>query len=78
MHAVGINLYSYVNRTEHKQYCPNCPFLKIKDPYNITVGDILQLEKAAVENFFVSTLYTHHIITDLTLTYNISLDTQVY
>ena len=41
-------------RAEHKQHRPDCPFLKIKDPYNITVGDILDLEKTATENFIVS------------------------
>lgn len=48
-----INVVSSNCRTEHKQHQPSCPFLKIKDPYEITVGDILELEKAATENLIV-------------------------
>ena len=50
---MDIFMHMHINRTEHKQNHPSCPFLKIKDPYNITVGDILELEKAAIENFIV-------------------------
>ena len=46
-------MHLYINRTEHKQHHPNCPFLKIKDPYSITFGDVLELEKAAMENYIV-------------------------
>ena len=33
---------------------PSCPFLKIKDPYKITVGDVLDLERKAFEYAIVS------------------------
>ncbi len=39
---------------EHKSHQPKCAFLKIKDPYAVTVGDVLDLEKAAISNFLVS------------------------
>jgi len=39
---------------EHKRHMPSCPFLKIKDPYDITVGDVLDLEKKAFEYAIVS------------------------
>jgi uncharacterized protein YlbG (UPF0298 family) len=48
-----IQCVSFISRAEHKQHRPDCPFLKIKDPYNIAVGDILDLEKTATENFIV-------------------------
>ena len=42
-------------RSEHKKHVPNCGFLKIKDPYKITVENVLDLEKKALETFIVST-----------------------
>lgn len=36
---------------EHKRHSKDCPFLKIKNPYTITVGDILNLEKKAMEYY---------------------------
>jgi len=33
---------------------PSCPFLKIRDPYDITVGDVLDLERKAFEYAIVS------------------------
>ena len=41
-------------RSEHKKHVPNCGFLKIKDPYKITVENVLDLEKKALETFIVS------------------------
>ena len=41
-------------RAEHKKHCPKCAFLKIKDPHCVTVGDVLDLERKALENFIVS------------------------
>ncbi|CAI8039469.1 Baculoviral IAP repeat-containing protein 5 [Geodia barretti] len=38
-------------RSEHKKHVPNCGFLKIKDPYKITVENVLDLEKKALETF---------------------------
>nr|CAR65327.1 survivin-like [Suberites domuncula]CAR65328.1 survivin-like [Suberites domuncula] len=38
-------------RDEHKRCQPGCDYLKLKDPYTITVGDILDLEKAAYEHY---------------------------
>lgn len=38
---------------EHKKHRPDCPFVKkVKDPYNITVGEAIDLEKEAVKFFF--------------------------
>lgn len=35
---------------EHVQHKPSCPFIqKIKDPYAITVGEALELEKFAIK-----------------------------
>ena len=36
---------------EHKNHSSSsaCPYLKIKDPYQITVGDVLKLEKRALQ-----------------------------
>ena len=39
---------------EHKRHSKDCPFLKIKNPYTITVGDILTLERKALEYYIVS------------------------
>ena len=39
---------------EHKKHSPNCAFLKIKDPYKMTVENVLDLEKKALEQFIVS------------------------
>ena len=39
---------------EHKSHVPSCPFLKIKDPYKITVSDVLDLERKALEWAIVS------------------------
>lgn len=39
---------------EHKSHVPSCPFLKIKDPYKMTVGDVLDLERKALECAIVS------------------------
>lgn len=36
---------------EHKKLSPKCAFLKIKDPYAITVGDSLDLERTAIRNY---------------------------
>lgn len=41
-------------RAEHQRCKPSCPFLKIKDPYHITVKDMIELEKKALEAFVVS------------------------
>ena len=38
---------------EHKSHQPKCAFLKIRDPYAITIGDILDLERAAISNVIV-------------------------
>ena len=43
-----------VIRSEHKKHVPNCGFLKIKDPYRITVENVFDLEKKALETFIVS------------------------
>jgi len=40
-------------RAEHKKHKPACPFLKIKDPYHITVEDVIMLEKKALETYIV-------------------------
>ena len=39
---------------EHKRHSKDCPFLKLKNPYTITVGDILDLERKALEYYIVS------------------------
>lgn len=50
-------------REEHKRCSPKCPFLKVKDPYNITVGDVLDLEKAAIDFHIVrSTIVEYYIL----------------
>ena len=39
---------------EHKSNRPKCQFLKLKDPYAITVGEVLDLERAALQHCIVS------------------------
>ena len=41
---------------EHKSHSASsaCPFLKIKDPYQLTVGDVFKLEKKALQYLIVS------------------------
>ncbi|KAL5473051.1 hypothetical protein EMCRGX_G027492 [Ephydatia muelleri] len=34
---------------QHRNHEPDCPFLSIKDPYNITVADVIELERKAME-----------------------------
>lgn len=41
-------------REEHKRHSPNCAYLKLKDPYKITFGEMLDLEKSACENYIKS------------------------
>lgn len=38
-------------RVEHKKHSPKCPFLKLKDPYQITMGDVIGLEHAAIDYY---------------------------
>ena len=45
---------SLSRRAEHKKHVPSCGFLKVKDPYKITVENVLDLEKKALETFIVS------------------------
>ncbi len=54
-------MYMYVyNRKEHQQHSSDCHFINnIKDPYNITVGDVFELEKSAAKMFIVSHLHVH-------------------
>ena len=51
LYTISIQLFT--SSEEHKRHQPKCAFLKIKDPYAITVGQVLDLEKAAMENFIV-------------------------
>ena len=44
-------------RKEHQQHSANCPYNNIKDPYKMTVGDVLELEKCAAKMFIVSYLH---------------------
>ena len=37
------------SRKEHQRHSPDCPFLKVKDPYQITVGEMIDLEHAALD-----------------------------
>ena len=46
----------YVFSSEHKSHSPKCAFLKLKDPNSITVGEALDLERAALKNFIVSAI----------------------
>ena len=42
-------------RQEHKDHSPDCPYInKVKNPYTITVGEMLELEKSACKLFIVS------------------------
>ena len=43
----------FCDSMEHKKLSPKCAFLKIKDPYAITVGDSLDLERTAIRNYIV-------------------------
>lgn len=36
---------------QHRSHEPDCPYLEINDPYNITVADVIELEKKAMEIF---------------------------
>ncbi len=47
---------------EHKKCSPKCAYLKVKDPHNITVAEVLDLEKAAIDYYVVSTC--HHCVLD--------------
>ena len=48
------SVFKFVHRSEHARHVPTCPFINtVKDPYTITVGDVLQLEKSAAELFIV-------------------------
>ena len=48
-----------VDRAEHKRWSPKCAFVKVKDPYGITVANVLDLEKEAIEHFVVSISLCH-------------------